>query len=207
VVIRNQLLEDSLADDGSCFAKASTIHIGAVIGIGYLATREEKFDLQSVSDMDPLGEAEFCTLVAEAVVSGRPLSAPLSDSKDLTAMSEIDIGTGIPELHVRFKDSLVFYSDPRFGNLKVPGKRDKASSGSKTSAKEQLLTATSVDEVRQIIIGMRPCACSTGSALSSWLIANPLTTHRRYVREVTRHSTSFCRRVRRSRDSPDRPRR
>nr|XP_036578380.1 polyketide synthase [Colletotrichum truncatum]KAF6785623.1 polyketide synthase [Colletotrichum truncatum] len=131
---------------------ASTIHIGAVMGVGYLATREEKFDLQSVSDMDPLGEAEFCTLVAEAVVSGRPPSPPPADGQDLTAMSEIDIGTGIPELHARFKDSLVFYSDPRFGNLKVPEKRDKTSSGLKTSIKEQLLTATGLEEVRQIII-------------------------------------------------------
>ncbi|RYP35294.1 hypothetical protein DL767_003882 [Monosporascus sp. MG133] len=131
---------------------ASTIHIGAVMGIGYLATREEKFDLQSVSDMDPLGEAEFLTLVGEAVVSGRPSSGPLGHLKDLAVMSDIDIGTGIPELHARFKNSLVFYSDPRFGNLKVPEKRDKTSSGSKTSVKEQLLTATTLDEVRQIII-------------------------------------------------------
>ncbi|OHW99116.1 beta-ketoacyl synthase domain-containing protein [Colletotrichum incanum] len=131
---------------------ASTIHIGAVMGIGYLATREEKFDLQSVSDMDPLGEAEFCTLVAEAVVSGRPSVAPLGEKQDLTTMSEIDIGTGIPELYARFKDSLVFYNDPRFGNLKVPEKREATRSGSKTSVKEQLLTATTLDEVRQVII-------------------------------------------------------
>jgi hypothetical protein len=108
-----------------------------------------------VSDMDPLGEAEFLTLFGEAVVSGRPGSGPPGDRKDLTAMSDIEIGTGIPELHARFKDSLVFYNDPRFGNLKVPEKRDKISSGSKTSVKERLLTATTVDEVRQIIIGMR----------------------------------------------------
>ncbi|KAE8824524.1 hypothetical protein PTNB85_09288 [Pyrenophora teres f. teres] len=131
---------------------ASTIHIGAVMGIGYLATREEKFDLQSVSDMDPLGEAEFCTLVAEAVVSGRPSSTPRNEDTDLVKMSEIDIGTGIPELHSRYKDTLVFYTDPRFGNLKVPEKRETTRSGSKTSVKEQLLVATTLDEVRQAII-------------------------------------------------------
>ncbi|GKT71322.1 polyketide synthase [Colletotrichum tofieldiae] len=141
---------------------ASTIHIGAVMGIGYLATREEKFDLQSVSDMDPLGEAEFCTLIAEAVVSGRPSSAPLGEKQDLTVMSEIDIGTGIPELYARFKDSLVFYSDPRFGNLKVPEKREATRSGSKTSVKEQLLTATTLDEVRQAIIGKKPFITQPG---------------------------------------------
>ncbi|EDU46180.1 lovastatin nonaketide synthase [Pyrenophora tritici-repentis Pt-1C-BFP] len=131
---------------------ASAIHIGAVMGIGYLATREEKFDLQSVSDMDPLGEVEFCTLVAEAVVSGRPSSTPRNGDTDLVKMSEIDIGTGIPELHLRYKDTLVFYTDPRFGNLKVPEKRETTHSSSKTSVKEKLLVATTLDEVRQAII-------------------------------------------------------
>lgn len=123
--------------------------------IGYLATREEKFDLQSVSDMDPLGEAEFCTLVAEAVVSGRSSSTPLKEETDLAKMSEIDIGTGIPELHPRFRDTLVFYTDPRFGNLKVPERRETTHSSSKTSVKEQLLAATTLDEVRQAIIGKK----------------------------------------------------
>lgn len=126
------------------------------MGIGYLATREKKFDLQSVSDMDPLGEAEFCTLVAEALVSGRCSSAPRDEAIDLTRMSEIDIGTGIPELHTRFKDSLVFYTDPRFGNLKVPQQRESAHSGSKTSVKEQLLAASTLDEVREAIISKNP---------------------------------------------------
>jgi len=126
------------------------------MGIGYLATREEKFDLQSVSDMDPLGEAEFCTLVAEAVVSGRPSPAPCDEDLDLTRMSEIDIGTGIPELHARFKDSLVFYTDPRFGNLKVPERREPTHSGSKTSIKEQLLAATALDKVCEVIISKNP---------------------------------------------------
>lgn len=126
------------------------------MGIGYLATREEKFDLQSVSDMDPLGEAEFCTLVAEAVVSGRPSLAPRDEDIDLARMSEIDIGTGIPELHARFKDSLVFYTDPRFGNLKIPERRETTNSGSKTSIKEQLLAATTLSEVREAIISKNP---------------------------------------------------
>ncbi|OLN97460.1 Lovastatin nonaketide synthase 1 [Colletotrichum chlorophyti] len=134
---------------------ASTIHIGAVMGVGYLARTQREKEFQEVSDMDTLGEDEFRTLFAEAVVSGRRV-AGLGDCKaeSVTDMSDIEIGTGIPELQSRHKETIKFYDDPRFGNLKTPEQRGNASgsSGSKTSVKEQLLQATTMDEVRQAIV-------------------------------------------------------
>lgn len=181
------IMSKGATDAQSLHTQASTIHIGAVMGIGYLATREEKFDLQSVSDMDPLGEAEFCTLVAEAVISGRTSSTPCDEDTSLTTISEIDIGTGIPELHHRFKDTLVFYTDPRFGNLKVPERRATTHSSSKTSVKEQLLVAKTLDEVRQAIISKNPCSFPSLYRIVFW----ELTISRWPLRETAKHPTSF----------------
>lgn len=103
--------------------------------------------------MDLLTEDEFRTLFAEAVVSGRRLTAP-GQVKELTRMTDIEIGTGVPRLLPQFKETIKIYDDPRFGNLRVPERRstDDGQSSSKTSVKELLLQATTMDEVRQIII-------------------------------------------------------
>lgn len=135
---------------------ASTIAIGAVIGVGFLSRtgREEEFKL--ASDTDTISEDEFLTLFAEAVVSGRRTSSSGSRVA-ITDIADLELITGIPEFSVRHKDTVKFYDDPRFGNLKVPESRVNADggSGSKSSVKELLLKAVDLEEVRDIIIGMK----------------------------------------------------
>jgi hypothetical protein len=100
----------------------------------------------------PVEEHELHTLFAEAVVSGRRTTG-----KTFMEMSDIEITTGIPELDPVNKDRIVFYDDARVGNFKIPEQRGKVkgTSGSKASiVKEQLLQATTLGEVRQIVIGM-----------------------------------------------------
>ncbi|KAF1922660.1 uncharacterized protein M421DRAFT_10366 [Didymella exigua CBS 183.55] len=131
---------------------ASTIAIGAVIGVGFLSRtgREEEFKL--ASDTDTISEDEFLTLFGEAIVSGRRTSD--SGKVAITEISDLEIITGIPEFSARHKDTVKFYDDPRFGNLKVPESRlnTDGGSGAKSSVKEQLLKARTADEVRDIII-------------------------------------------------------
>nr|XP_036581666.1 beta-ketoacyl synthase domain-containing protein [Colletotrichum truncatum]KAF6790109.1 beta-ketoacyl synthase domain-containing protein [Colletotrichum truncatum] len=115
---------------------ASTIHIGAVIGVGYLARTQREEEFKLASDTDTISEDEFLTLFGEAVVSGRKTSG--SGSADITDTSNIEIITGIPEFSSRHKDTIKFYEDPRFGNLRV--------------AEIHLLRAKTLDEVRDIII-------------------------------------------------------
>ncbi|KAK7704174.1 hypothetical protein SLS64_008732 [Diaporthe eres] len=133
------------------YAQASTIHIGAVIGVGYLARTQREEEFKAASDTDTLGEDEFLALFAEAVVSGRRIAVV---SSDVTGTSDIEIITGIPEFSARHKETVKFYDDPRFGNLKIPEGRASAgdSSGSKASVKDRLLKATTMDEVRDIVI-------------------------------------------------------
>lgn len=133
--------------------QASTIHIGATIGVGYLARTQREAEFAASSDMDLLTEDEFRTLFAEAVVSGRRIASP-EDVADVTTMTGIEIGTGVPPLLPQYRDTIKIYDDPRFGNLRVPEQRDTddGQSGSKKSVKELLLQATTMDEVRAAII-------------------------------------------------------
>ncbi|KAI6343293.1 putative PKS/NRPS-like protein biosynthetic cluster [Pyricularia oryzae] len=133
---------------------ASTIHIGAVMGIGYLTRNAREAEFQEKSDVDTLGEAEFLSLFAEAVVSGRKVDGVDGVSaKSVIDMSEIEIGSGIPAFESRHKDTIKFYHDPRFGNLKTPEQRgDSADAGgSRLSVKELLAAATTMEEVQDII--------------------------------------------------------
>ncbi|KAI8251965.1 beta-ketoacyl synthase domain-containing protein [Colletotrichum sp. SAR11_239] len=133
---------------------ASTIHIGAVMGIGYLTRNSREAEFQEKSDVDTLGEAEFLTLFAEAVVSGRRVDGVNGvRAKKAIDMSETEIGSGIPALESRHKETIKFYHDPRFGNLKTPENRGDVADagGSKVSVKEMLATATTMEEVRVAI--------------------------------------------------------
>lgn len=166
---------------------ASTISIGAVIGVGYLARtgREEEFKL--ASDTDTISEDEFLTLFAEAVVSGRKTTAA-TQPVAVTDLSDLEVITGIPEFSARHKDTIKFYDDPRFGNLKVPESRHNTDggSGSKSSVKEQLLKARTMEEVRDIIIGE--------SSLLDYLFPTAFANLpiRRVVTEDARSSTYSC---------------
>lgn len=136
--------------------QASTIHIGAVMGIGYLTRNSREAEFQEKSDVDTLGEAEFLALFAEAVVSGRRVDGVDGvHAKKVIDMSETEIGSGIPAMESRHKETIKFYHDPRFGNLKTPDIRgDSADAGgSKMSVKAMLAIATTMDEVRAAISG------------------------------------------------------
>ncbi|TLD06378.1 uncharacterized protein PgNI_08287, partial [Pyricularia grisea] len=133
---------------------ASTIHIGAVMGIGYLTRNAREAEFQEKSDVDTLGEAEFLSLFAEAVVSGRKVDGVDGISaKSVVDMSEIEIGSGIPAFESRHKETIKFYHDPRFGNLKTPEQRgdNVDSGGNRLSVKEMLAAATDMEEVQAII--------------------------------------------------------
>ncbi|TLS27255.1 hypothetical protein PpBr36_04254 [Pyricularia pennisetigena] len=133
---------------------ASTIHIGAVMGIGYLTRNAREAEFQEKSDVDTLGEAEFLSLFAEAVVSGRKVDGVDGVSaKTVIDMSEIEIGSGIPAFESRHKETIKFYNDPRFGNLKTPEKRGDVAEagGSRLSVKEMVAAATTMEEVQAII--------------------------------------------------------
>ncbi|KAK9774856.1 putative Beta-ketoacyl synthase domain-containing protein [Seiridium cardinale] len=131
---------------------ASTIHIGAVIGVGYLARTQREEEFRLASDTDTISEDEFLTLFAEAVVSGRPTEN--SNMRDITDTGGAEIITGIPEFSARQKDTIKFYEDPRFGNIKIPESRTStdAESSVKSSIKDQLLRARTLDDVQNVII-------------------------------------------------------
>jgi hypothetical protein len=140
-------------------AKGSTIDIGAVFGVGYLNKSHREEEFQGVRfQYDMLAEYELHTLFAEAVVSGRrSIAGADGDGIAVTDMSDIEITTGIHDLDPVYKGHIKFFDDPRVGNLRVPdqqrGKRGNTSA-SKGSVNEQLVKATTMDEVRQIVLGM-----------------------------------------------------
>lgn len=103
---------------------------------------------------DTLGETEFLALFGEAVVSGRRQSLG-AGSVAATDLTDLEVITGVPEFSASHRETVKFYDDPRFGNLKIPDGRATAndSVGSKGSIKDQLLKATTMEEVRQIITG------------------------------------------------------
>ncbi|TLD22711.1 hypothetical protein PspLS_07027 [Pyricularia sp. CBS 133598] len=133
---------------------ASTIHIGAVMGIGYLTRNSREAEFQEKSDVDTLGEAEFLTLFAEAVVSGRRVDgADGVCAKTAIDMADTEIGSGIPAMESRHKETIKFYHDPRFGNLRTPeGRGDSGGGGEgKMSVREMLLKAETMEAVRRAI--------------------------------------------------------
>lgn len=126
------------------------------MGIGYLTRNSREAEFQEKSDVDTLGEAEFLALFAEAVVSGRRVNGVDGvHAKKAIDMSETEIGSGIPAMESRHKETIKFYHDPRFGNLRTPENRgDNAETGgSKTSVKDMLAMATTMEQVRTAISG------------------------------------------------------
>lgn len=130
---------------------SSTIHIGAVIGVGYLARTQREQEFTAASDT--VSEDEFLKLFAEAMVSGRK---PIKEATvGVTDTADIEVITGVLELSAQTKETVKFAHDPRFGNLKIPeGRAEAGTAGDATgSMKERLLKATSKDEVKRIITG------------------------------------------------------
>lgn len=143
-------------------------------GVGFVTRAELEEDFNAIRFMfDSVEEHELHTLFAEAVVSGRQAISPQQQKQRKTVldMSDVELTTGIPDLDPALKDRITFFDDARVGNFKIPEQRRNAgdnASGSKGSVKEQLLQATTLDEVREIVIGKWP------DLLCSWIpnIAN-----------------------------------
>ncbi|KAL3301235.1 beta-ketoacyl synthase domain-containing protein [Colletotrichum asianum] len=138
---------------------ASTIHVGAVMGIGYLARTHFDEQLLKVHDMGKLAEKDFHTLFAEAIVSGRcSLGQEESNTSrmSVTDMSDIEVITGFPVFEAKNKNSFKLWDNPRFGHLRTPENSlshvGEGSSASRVSIKERLREATTVDEAKEAII-------------------------------------------------------
>jgi hypothetical protein len=111
---------------------------------------------------DSVEEHELHTLFAEAVVSGRQVLTKYQNGeqheKTVIEMADVELTTGIPALDPALKDRITFFNDARVGNFKIPEQRRNTGengAGAKGSVKEQLQQATTLDQVRQIVIGKR----------------------------------------------------
>jgi hybrid polyketide synthase/nonribosomal peptide synthetase ACE1 len=132
-----------------------------VYGVGFVTRAELEEDFNAIRFMfDSVEEHELHTLFAEAVVAGRRAVHQQEQQRKFATvldMADLELTTGIPPLDPALKDRITFFDDPRIGNLKIPeyrgAKSGEGAAGSKGSVKEQLLQATNLDQVRQIVIG------------------------------------------------------
>ncbi|KAK1975036.1 beta-ketoacyl synthase domain-containing protein [Colletotrichum cereale] len=138
---------------------ASTIHVGAVMGVGYLARTHFDEQLLKVHDTSKLSEGDFHTLFAEAIVSGQCVLGQDEDNTtrmSVTNMSDIEIITGIPVFEAKHKHSVKLWDNPRFGHLRAPENHlsdvGHEPSGGKVSTKGRLRKATTMDEAKEAII-------------------------------------------------------
>lgn len=117
------------------------------MSLGYIvkAAREEVTVEDIGVKFDVVAETELHTLFAEAVVCGQ------ADS----LAEDVELTTGMVYLDPAYEESIHFFNDPRFGYYKRMRPNDTVGSGpnSTTSVSERLRSATTRDEVRQIITG------------------------------------------------------
>ncbi|OBT71831.1 Hybrid PKS-NRPS [Pseudogymnoascus sp. 05NY08] len=122
----------------------STIDIGAVYGVGFIARagREEEYDVVRFM-FDEVNEWELHALFAEAVVAGR---APGTD--------QVELVTGMPYVDPADRDQIPYFDDPRLAYYKLSDGRNKGHElvSAKGSVQERLLKAETMDEVRAIIL-------------------------------------------------------
>ncbi|KAF1848288.1 putative polyketide synthase [Cucurbitaria berberidis CBS 394.84] len=121
----------------------STIDIGAVYGVGFVARagREEEYDVVRFM-FDAVNEWELQALFAEAVVSDRA-----------NGPDAVEIITGMPVFDPAHKDQIPYYDDPRLAYFKLPDGKGRGGDATSSvgSVKDQLLKAVTIEEVRQII--------------------------------------------------------
>lgn len=121
----------------------STIDIGAVFGVGFIARagREHEYDVVKFI-FDEVNEWELHALFAEAVVAGR--------NKDI---KDVELITGMPYMDPINQDRIPYFHDPRFAfklsHRKVKHDEHGESQG---SVKDRLLKASNIGLVRDIII-------------------------------------------------------
>lgn len=122
----------------------STIDIGAVFGVGFIARagREHEYDVVKYI-FDEVNEWELHALFAEAVVAGRNRQ-----------IEDVEVITGMPYMDPANHDRIPYFDDPRFAYFKLSDRRveGEGAAGPTGSVKDQLSKAETVDQVRTIII-------------------------------------------------------
>ncbi|KAK2037200.1 beta-ketoacyl synthase domain-containing protein [Colletotrichum somersetense] len=138
---------------------ASTIHVGAVMGVGYLARSHLEEQLLKLHDWGKLSEGEFHRLFAEAIVSGQHVLGQDQDKAarmSVTDMSDIEVMTGFPVFETKYKNSIKLWDNPRFGHLRTPENHSsnvgQGSSASRVLIKDRLREAATLNEVKEAII-------------------------------------------------------
>ncbi|RYP45980.1 hypothetical protein DL768_007762 [Monosporascus sp. mg162] len=122
----------------------STIDIGAVFGIGFIARagREHEYDVVKFI-FDEVSEWEFHALFAEAVVAGRNRE-----------IEDVEVIFGMPYMDPANHDRIPYFDAPRFAYFKLSDRRVKSedAAGPTRSVKDQLLRAETMDQVRATIV-------------------------------------------------------
>ncbi|RAH47735.1 putative polyketide synthase [Aspergillus brunneoviolaceus CBS 621.78] len=123
---------------------ASTIDIGAVFGVGFIARagREHEYDVVKFI-FDEVNEWELHSLFAEAVVAGRNWET-----------TDVEVITGMPYMDPANHDRIPYFDDPRFAYFKLSDHHTKGedAAGAVGSVKDQLLKAETMEDVRAIIL-------------------------------------------------------
>lgn len=126
---------------------ASTVHIGAIIGNGYV-TRElnlsQQIALQKVGNMW-MSEQDFHQIFAEAVVASPPQPGPSPEYL-----------TGLRTFYADEENQPQYATNPIFSHLAMHRNLAGPIAGSNTAAvsvKSQLLRATTKEEIHEIISG------------------------------------------------------
>lgn len=123
---------------------ASTIDIGAVFGVGFIARagREHEYDVVKFI-FDEVNEWELHALFAEAVVTGR--------NKHL---NDVEVITGMPYMDPGNAERIPYFDDPRFAYFKLSDRHTRGddAAGAVGSVKDQLLKAETFDHVKTVIL-------------------------------------------------------
>ncbi|KAK4211242.1 KR domain-containing protein [Rhypophila decipiens] len=94
---------------------SSVIHIGPVLGVGYVTEKNRERDLRRQVDAGEgmfLSEQDFHRLFAEAVFAGRPVSGQGSGRS-----ASIEVTTGIPRIGIGQEDKPMWASNPVLGHF------------------------------------------------------------------------------------------
>ncbi|OAG36753.1 hypothetical protein AYO21_09026 [Fonsecaea monophora] len=123
---------------------ASTIDIGAVIGVGFISRAGRENESQTRKFLaDEVKEWELHALFAEAVVAGRKQE-----------LDDVELVTGMVHMDEKDQERIPWYNDPRFAAFKMSDRRTTGNeaTGAVASLKEQLSKAETIEQVRDIIL-------------------------------------------------------
>ena len=123
---------------------ASTIDIGAVIGVGFIHRAGRENEAQTRMFLaDEVKEWELHALFAEAVVAGRN-----------EGLDDIELITGMAHLDEKLRDRIPWYDDPRFAEFQHSEHRTTGNEATRTvvSLKDQLTKAETLDVAHTIIL-------------------------------------------------------